>query len=218
MAEEIHRAAGYRHGANTNLVLQADRSLLDSGRRRDNEPSGQAESLWGKLDAKKFGDKAMRTIEEEKTKRSKAKQEKDERKRRRAGEGGGGAGNAGGDDDMDDAAAKRRRKQDRGAGMYGFATVLAATEDFEGLSYRPRTRETRQTYEFILAFCQSCLGDIPQDVLRGAADEVIQILKDEDLKVRSAGEFLFKDYFSLTQLILSRTLTKRSRSRASSRL
>lgn len=186
MAEDFQRTVGYRHGANTNLVLQADRSLMDTGRRRNNEPTGEAESLWGKLDPKKFGDKATRTIEEEKQKRLKAKQEKDERKRRRAGEGGGGAGNAGGDDDLDDPAAKRRRKQE----IYGFGSVLAATEDFEGLSYRPRTRETRQTYEFVLSFCQGCLGDIPQDVLRGAADEVIQILKDEDLKVGIMAFFL----------------------------
>lgn len=182
MAEEVQRSIQYRYTANTNLVLQADRSLLDSGRRRNDEPTGQAESLWGKLNPKQFGDRAMRTIEEEKSKRSKAKQEKEERKRRRAGEGGGGAGGAGGDEDLDDPTSKRRKKQ-TGAGMYGFASVLAATEDFEGLSYRPRTRETRQNYEFILSFCQSLLGDIPQDVLRGAADEVIQILKDDDLKV-----------------------------------
>ncbi|KAI9034250.1 Sec63 Brl domain-containing protein [Hyaloraphidium curvatum] len=185
MAEEVQRTQQYQYAANANLVLQADRSLLDqgSGRRRNDEPTGQAESLWGRLDSKKFGDRAMRTIDDEKLKRAKAKQEREERKRRRAGEGGGGAGDAGGDGDADDAGAKRRRKQERGpAGLYGFNSVLAATEDFEGLSYRPRTRETRQTYEFVLSFCQGCLGDIPQDVLRGAADEVIQILKDEDLK------------------------------------
>ncbi|KAJ3086392.1 DEIH-box ATPase, partial [Quaeritorhiza haematococci] len=60
--------------------------------------------------------------------------------------------------------------------------ILEATEDFEGLTYRPRTKETRQTYELIMSFVHQSLGDVSQDVIRGATDEVLVVLKDENLK------------------------------------
>lgn len=44
---------------NSNLVLQADRSLIDRTRR--DEPTGEVLSLVGKLDGTKMGDKAQRT-------------------------------------------------------------------------------------------------------------------------------------------------------------
>lgn len=40
---------------NSNLVLQADRSLISN--RYSNEPTGEAESLWGKITSKGFGDR-----------------------------------------------------------------------------------------------------------------------------------------------------------------
>ena len=43
------------YSGNSNLVLQADRTLI--GRRTD-EPTGEAQSLWGKVDLKAFGDRA----------------------------------------------------------------------------------------------------------------------------------------------------------------
>ncbi|MEQ2217815.1 hypothetical protein XENOCAPTIV_023338 [Xenoophorus captivus] len=44
---------------NSNLVLQADRSLIDRTRR--DEPTGEVLSLVGKLEGTKMGDKAQRT-------------------------------------------------------------------------------------------------------------------------------------------------------------
>lgn len=44
---------------NSNLVLQADRSLIDRTRR--DEPTGEVLSLVGKLDGTRMGDKAQRT-------------------------------------------------------------------------------------------------------------------------------------------------------------
>ena len=52
-----------------------------------------------------------------------------------------------------------------------------------GGGYRPRTRETRAAYEALLSTIQSQFGDQPQDVLRGAADEVLAVLKNDNLKV-----------------------------------
>lgn len=48
--------------------------------------------------------------------------------------------------------------------------------------YRPKTRETREAYEALLSTIQGLFGDQPNDVLRGAADEVLSVLKNEALK------------------------------------
>ncbi|CAG8581624.1 7898_t:CDS:2 [Paraglomus occultum] len=157
MAEQIARGNQYQYTANSNLVLQANRSELP---RRDHEPSGEPESLWGKINPKDFGNKAQRTS----IKDLKAKKEKALR--------------------AEEAAEMKRRKKKESAlkKAYGYSNVLAATEDLEGLSYRPRTKETRETYELILAFVHQNLGDQVQDVIRSAADNVLEILKTDTLK------------------------------------
>ena len=48
----------------------------------------------------------------------------------------------------------------------------------EGL-YRPKTRETRAAYEALLCQISAQFGDQPADILRGAADEVLSVLKDD---------------------------------------
>lgn len=53
-----------------------------------------------------------------------------------------------------------------------------------GIVYRPKTQETRQTYEVLLSFIQEALGDQPRDILCGAADEILAVLKNERLKDR----------------------------------
>ena len=48
--------------------------------------------------------------------------------------------------------------------------------------YRPKTKETREAYEALLSVISSQFSDTPQDVLRGAADEVLASLKNDRLK------------------------------------
>jgi len=48
--------------------------------------------------------------------------------------------------------------------------------------YRPKTQDTKQTYEVMLSFIQEALSDQPRDVLCGAADEVLTVLKNDKLK------------------------------------
>ena len=74
-------------------------------------------------------------------------------------------------DDLDAYAAKRKK----GRAASG-ASVLTAEADG---SYRPKTRETRAAYEALLGMIQQQFGDQPQDVLRGAAEEVLEVLKDD---------------------------------------
>lgn len=65
------------------------------------------------------------------------------------------------------------------------ATILSdGIDDMVGIIYRPKTHETRQTYEVLLSFIQEALGDQPRDILCGAADEILAVLKNDKLKDR----------------------------------
>lgn len=75
-----------------------------------------------------------------------------------------------------------RRQQEKSSGFAGHADILEATQELEGLSYRPRTAETREIYEIMLGSVHRVLGDQTQDVVRSAADAVLEVLKSDDLK------------------------------------
>jgi hypothetical protein len=49
--------------------------------------------------------------------------------------------------------------------------------------YQPKTKQTRAAYEQLLSKLAQYLGDVPQDVLSGATDESLAILKNDRLKV-----------------------------------
>lgn len=49
-------------------------------------------------------------------------------------------------------------------------------------TYRPTSRETKQAYEAILDVVAKQFGDQPDDVLRGAAEEALVLLRDRNLK------------------------------------
>jgi pre-mRNA-splicing helicase BRR2 len=70
-------------------------------------------------------------------------------------------------------AAKRRRKE--------IADVLAY-DPVEGPSYRPKTKETQIAYENLLNFIKQFVGDQSESVIMSAADEVLTILKNEEMK------------------------------------
>ncbi|EOD12464.1 hypothetical protein EMIHUDRAFT_422149 [Emiliania huxleyi CCMP1516] len=84
-------------------------------------------------------------------------------------------GGAGTKRKKDDAAAAAKRSRREEAKQ----SVLGLGDDMD--SYRPRSRETRQAYEDLLHLLSSQLGDQPHDILRGAADEVLAVLKDDGL-------------------------------------
>ncbi|XP_028391652.1 U5 small nuclear ribonucleoprotein 200 kDa helicase-like [Dendronephthya gigantea] len=79
MADATARSLQYEYKANSNLVLQADRSLIE--RRGRDEATGEVMSLVGKLSGTKMGDRFQRSkpevSEERKSKRRKV-QEKEE--------------------------------------------------------------------------------------------------------------------------------------------
>lgn len=151
-AEAHARFKQYEYRANSSLVLTTDSRPRDT-----HEPTGEPESLWGKIDPKNFGDRVYRGKPpelEEKIKKSKKKKEReppldtDQRK-----------------------DSKRRRIQEE--------SVLSLSDD---AVYQPKTKETRAAYEALLSVIQQQFGGQPQDILSGAADEVLAVLKNEKIK------------------------------------
>ncbi|KAH9965547.1 putative RNA helicase [Lactifluus volemus] len=146
--------SGYNYGAISSLVLTADRSALP---RRDKEPDGAPTSLAGRIDPREMGSRVQRAVPKDLDKKKKKASEKQ---------------------DPSERAAKRRQE----AAGFGYADILEATQDVEGLTYRPRTAETREVYELILSTVHLALGDQAHDVVRSAADTVLETLKSENMK------------------------------------
>ena len=146
--------SGYNYGAISSLVLTADRSTLP---RRDKEPDGAPTTLSGRIDPREMGSRVQRA----------APKDLDKKKKKAA-------------DKQDHSERAAKRKQE--AAGFGYTDILEATQDVEGLTYRPRTAETREVYELILSTVHLALGDQAQDVVRSAADTVLESLKNENMK------------------------------------
>jgi pre-mRNA-splicing helicase BRR2 len=85
-----------------------------------------------------------------------------------------------GEDVLEREQRKRKRgepAQTRGAGILSAGDAL-----IEGLKYRPRTPATRATYDLLLTVTANALGDVSQEIVRSAADAILEYLKDENLK------------------------------------
>eukprot|EP00040_Diaphanoeca_grandis_P033251 m.203207 g.203207 ORF g.203207 m.203207 type:complete len:2196 (+) comp32849_c2_seq1:126-6713(+) len=88
---------------------------------------------------------------------------------------------------LEQRKAKRQRKEDAKEDDSMNQTTrggLLQQDTSLGLRYRPKTRETQRTYELILNFITDNLGSQPHDILCGAADEVLDILKSDNLKIK----------------------------------
>lgn len=163
MAEDSARQQQYNYSQNSNLVLKADRSLIP---RREHDASGEPESLWGRIDIKRMGDRAQRERPTEELQKMREKQLQREK-------------------DSERVEGHRKKRSNAREGIttaYGFSSVLDAVDDFEGLTYRPRTTETREAYSLILHFVHLIIGDQSQELLRGATDEILILLKNENMK------------------------------------
>lgn len=152
-AEAHARFKQYEYRANSSLVLTTDSRPRDT-----HEPTGEPESLWGKIDPKSFGDRAYKGKPpelEEKIKKSKKKKERETALETEGAR----------------KDSKRRRIQEE--------SVLSLTDD---AVYQPKTKETRAAYEALLSVIQQQFGGQPQDILSGAADEVLAVLKNDKIK------------------------------------
>lgn len=155
----------YKYAAMSNLVLQHDKRFST---RRNDEVTGDPESLAGRINIRDMGSRDAR--EDAPKQKKKTTVLKDvERGSIREGE-----------DVLEREQRKRKRgepQQLRGAGILSAADALV-----EGLKYRPRTPATRQTYDLILTTTANNLGDVPHEVVRSAADAILEYLKDENMK------------------------------------
>lgn len=156
MADATARSMQYEYKANSNLVLQADLSLIE--RRGRDEATGEVLSLQGHLGGIKMGDKYIRA-------RPPALDQEKEKKAKRP--------------------KTSEKEGDINYGKMKSSSLLSEqVDEMAGIFYRPKTTETRQTYEVLLSLIQAAIGDQPRDILCGAADEVLICLKDEKLKDR----------------------------------
>lgn len=156
-AEAHARFKQYEYRANSSLVLTTDSRPRDT-----HEPTGEPESLWGKIDPRSFGDRAFRgrppELEEKLKKSAKKKKERDP--------------------DADAAAPSVRQSKRRRRHLHE-ESVLTASE--EG-TYQPKTKETRAAYEAMLSVIQQQLGGQPLNIVSGAADEILAVLKNDAVK------------------------------------
>ena len=163
MAE--NNLAQYKYGAMSNLVLQHDRRFTT---RRNDEMTGDPESLAGRINIRDMGGRSGRENAPQQKKRPTGPNDIARGSIRE------------GEDVLEREQRKRKRgepQQLRGAGVLSAADALV-----EGLKYRPRTPATRQTYDLILTTTANNLGDVPHEVVRSAADAVLEFLKDENMK------------------------------------
>jgi pre-mRNA-splicing helicase BRR2 len=160
-AEAHARFKQYEYRANSSLVLTTDSRPRDT-----HEPTGEPETLWGRIDKRSFGDRAVQAkppeLEERLTK-SRKKKDRDSS-----------AADAASTPDVDNLPRKRRRRS-----AAREESVLSLADD---VVYRPQTKETRAAYEAMLSVIQQQFGGQPMDVLGGAADEVLTILKNDKIK------------------------------------
>lgn len=155
----------YKYAAMSNLVLQHDKRFST---RRNDEVTGDPESLAGRINIRDMGSRDAREAAP-KTKKKTTDLKDVERGSIREGQ-----------DVLEREQKKRKRgepQQLRGVGILSAADALV-----EGLKYRPRTPATRQTYDLILTTTANNLGDVPHEVVRSAADAILELLKDENMK------------------------------------
>lgn len=86
------------------------------------------------------------------------------------------------------AEERKIKRLKRDEAQYDFEKMKRSTllsdgvDEVYGQIYRPKTQDTRQTYEVLLSFVQEALGDQPRDILCGAADEILLTLKNDKMK------------------------------------
>ena len=154
MGEEATRFKHFEYRSNQNYVLQA----LHRRHRATPEGAGDPTSLSGRI-SHRMGDMHREVLSEDRKKQL----SRQEKKRKR-------------DGDASTFAPRSKRMK-----LLGPSSVLS-NDILEGIRYQPKKRETRHAYQELLVAVQKCLGDQPQNVLLSATDEVLSLLKDENIR------------------------------------
>ncbi|KAK3949762.1 Sec63 Brl domain-containing protein [Pseudoneurospora amorphoporcata] len=164
MTDHHRDVSQYKYSAMSNLVLQADRRFVT---RRTDEATGDPESLAGRLSIKDMGSRVARDSAP-KPKKAGAMPDVERGSLRE------------GADILQREKKKKKGKLESTSRAGGILTGADAL--IEGLRYRPRTQPTRDAFNLILTIVAEHLGDVPHEVVRSAADAVLEYLKDDDLK------------------------------------
>ncbi|KAG4303783.1 hypothetical protein PORY_002808 [Pneumocystis oryctolagi] len=144
----------YKYSEISNKVSKADQRFVT---RRDHEATGEPESLAGRISVKDMGSRASKNTQPENIKKKDTVVV---------------------DDEFDQKYKKKGLLKKKSI----YSSILDTTEDLEGLIYHPKTKETRETYEALLAYVHEFIGDQSHDIVRSASDAVLEFLKDENLK------------------------------------
>jgi pre-mRNA-splicing helicase BRR2 len=165
MADKQRDDSQYKYSAMSNLVLQADKRFFT---RRNDEATGDPESLAGRLSIRDMGSRNARDDAPKQKKKASGLPDVER----------------GGLREGEDVLEREQRKRKRGepAQLRGTGILSAADALVEGIRYRPRTPATRATYDLIITTVANNLGDVSHEVVRSAADAVLEYLKDDDLK------------------------------------
>jgi len=147
MAEEFQKYKRFEYRTNSNLVLQREGAAPSQ-----NEPTGEPESLRGRIPFK-MGDLAKMTKTNLTELKNKKRSDVIESRKKR------------GD-------AKRQKVDTRGE------TVLSK-EVTELRVYKPKTASSRAAFGQLLSVLQTQLGDQSPEVLQGAADEILMAIKTD---------------------------------------
>lgn len=165
MADHQRDVSQYKYSAMSNLVLQADKRFVS---RRSDEVTGDPESLAGRLSIRDMGSRTAREDAPKQKKKATGLPDVERGSLR----------------DGEDILEREQRKRKRGepAQLRGAGILSAADAVVEGIRYRPRTPATRATYDLIITTVASKLGDVSHEIVRSAADAVLEYLKDDDMK------------------------------------
>jgi pre-mRNA-splicing helicase BRR2 len=165
MTDQQRDVSQYKYSAMSNLVLQADRRFVT---RRNDEVTGDPESLAGRLSIRDMGSRNARDDAPKQKKKATGLPDVER----------------GGLQEGQEVLEREQRKRKRGepAQLRGTGILSAADALVEGIVYRPRTSATRATYDLILTTVANNLGDVSHEIVRSAADAVLEFLKDEDMK------------------------------------
>ncbi|KAJ5026530.1 Sec63 Brl domain-containing protein [Bipolaris maydis] len=164
MSKDQNNLAQFKYAAMSNLVLQADRRFTS---RRPDEHTGDPESLAGRINIRDMGARTARDSASAQTKKLKGPGVE----RGNLGEGG-------------DVLEREQRKRKRDDGTSAFGAIATADLNIEGLTYKPRTPATRQTFELITTIVSRALGDVDPATTRNDS------MKDFDKKKEEFNELV----------------------------
>eukprot|EP01015_Nassula_variabilis_P004431 TRINITY_DN1308_c0_g1_i11.p1 TRINITY_DN1308_c0_g1~~TRINITY_DN1308_c0_g1_i11.p1 ORF type:complete len:278 (+),score=55.19 TRINITY_DN1308_c0_g1_i11:3-836(+) len=150
MAEQEAKQQQFQHISS--LIVQREQR---SG--KSDEPTGEPETLTGKIDPKRMGDRAQTS-----TKPKKPQQQVQKPTQKKA-------------QNLYNPKKTTKINVDT-------RQSVVDVEIQEKLVYRPKTRENRLIYEQILNIIHGLLGDETGETLRSVADEIIAVLKMEGIK------------------------------------